>query len=188
VSQLQRIEEQRHWPRISLRDSGMTSKIKASGATNNRDPGFRRNDERRNGFPSLVQGMIVACGSTRRFWIRLYRQPASPPENDQASPRGNEDDGCQVVEAAVTGRALSTRSCTGQTHVGAASPRSTNQLHDGAMAGKHPSFARMDLQNHPRDSSFPMGRMPTGNHRHSGGACAACRRNPHDGITAFSDA
>lgn len=31
------------------------------------------------------------------------------------------------------GRALSTRSCTGQTHVGAASPRSTNQPHDDAM-------------------------------------------------------
>jgi len=28
--------------------------------------------------------------------------------------RRNEDDGCQLVEAAVTGRALSTRSCTGQ--------------------------------------------------------------------------
>lgn len=38
------------------------------------------------------------------------------------------------------GRALSARSCTGQTHVGAVSPRSTNQLHDGAMAGKHLFF------------------------------------------------
>jgi hypothetical protein len=28
--------------------------------------------------------------------------------------RRNEEDGCQVVEAAVTGRALSIRSCTGQ--------------------------------------------------------------------------
>lgn len=44
------------------------------------------------------------------------------------------------------GRALSARSCTGQTHVGAVSPRSTNQLHDGAMAGKRHSFAQMDLQ------------------------------------------
>jgi len=28
--------------------------------------------------------------------------------------RRNEEDGCQVVEEAVTGRALSIRSCTGQ--------------------------------------------------------------------------
>lgn len=37
------------------------------------------------------------------------------------SARRNEDDGCQVVEV-VTRRALSTRSGTGQTHVGVASP------------------------------------------------------------------
>jgi hypothetical protein len=39
------------------------------------------------------------------------------------SARHNEDDGCQVVEAVVTRRVLSTRSGTGQTHVGVASPR-----------------------------------------------------------------
>ncbi len=37
------------------------------------------------------------------------------------SARRNEDDGYQVVEAAVMGRALSTRSCAGRTHVGAVS-------------------------------------------------------------------
>ena len=46
---------------------------------------------------------------------------------------GYEDDGCQFVEAAVTGSALSTRSCTGQTHIGAASPRRTDQPHNDAM-------------------------------------------------------
>jgi hypothetical protein len=44
--------------------------------------------------------------------------------------RRNEDDGCQLVEEAVMGRALSTRSCTGRPHVGAVSPRKTDQLHD----------------------------------------------------------
>jgi hypothetical protein len=39
------------------------------------------------------------------------------------SARRNEDDGCQIVEVAVTRRALSTRSCAGRSHVGAASPR-----------------------------------------------------------------
>jgi len=39
------------------------------------------------------------------------------------SARRNEDDGCQIVEAAVRRRALSTRSCAGPTHVGAVSPR-----------------------------------------------------------------
>ena len=39
------------------------------------------------------------------------------------SARRNEDDGCQVVEAAVMRRALSTRSCAGHTHVGAVSLR-----------------------------------------------------------------
>jgi hypothetical protein len=38
------------------------------------------------------------------------------------SARRNED-GCQIVEAAVTRRALSTRSCAGPTYVGAASLR-----------------------------------------------------------------
>jgi hypothetical protein len=38
------------------------------------------------------------------------------------SARRNEDDGCQVIEEAVTRRALSTRSGAGQTHVGAVSP------------------------------------------------------------------
>jgi len=52
--------------------------------------------------------------------------------------RRNEDDGCQIVEAAVMGRALSTRSCTGQPHVGAVSPRKSDQLHDDATGGRRP--------------------------------------------------
>jgi len=38
------------------------------------------------------------------------------------SAHRNEDDGCQFVEEAVRGHALSTRSCMGQTYVGAESP------------------------------------------------------------------
>src|SRR6185437_12190970 len=40
-------------------------------------------------------------------------------------------------------------------HVGAVSPRSTNQLHDDVMAGKH-LFIRADgiAKNHPRDFSM----------------------------------
>lgn len=68
--------------------------------------------------------------------MQVYRWSASTHRIVPPSPYGNEDDGCQFVEAAVMGRALSTRSCTGQTHVGAASPRSTNQPHDDAMGGK----------------------------------------------------
>ena len=49
------------------------------------------------------------------------------------SAHGDEDDGCQFVEEAVRGRALSTRSCTGQTYVGAESPRNTDQQHGEAM-------------------------------------------------------
>jgi len=33
------------------------------------------------------------------------------------------------------GRALSTRSCTGRPHVGAVSPRKTDQLHDHVTGG-----------------------------------------------------
>jgi len=50
--------------------------------------------------------------------------------------RRDEGDGCQLVEVAVNGRALSTRSCTGQTHVGAASPQRADQLHDEAAGGR----------------------------------------------------
>lgn len=49
------------------------------------------------------------------------------------SAHRDEDDGCQFVEEAVIGLALSTRSCRGQTYVGAVSPRNTDQQHGDAM-------------------------------------------------------
>ena len=56
--------------------------------------------------------------------------------NRVLSARRNEDDGCQIVEAAVMRRALSTRSGAGQTYVGAASPRKAGQQHDNATGGE----------------------------------------------------
>ncbi|RBQ06747.1 hypothetical protein DRW42_13290 [Pedobacter miscanthi] len=51
------------------------------------------------------------------------------PENLPIAHR-NEDDGCQFVQEAVMVCALSTRSCTGLTNVGAVSPRKTDQQQD----------------------------------------------------------
>jgi hypothetical protein len=48
--------------------------------------------------------------------------PCYQPISCAHSARRGEDDGCQIVEAAVTRRALSTRSSMGRTHVGAVSP------------------------------------------------------------------
>jgi hypothetical protein len=49
--------------------------------------------------------------------------------------RRNEDDGCQLVEEAVTARALSTRSCT-KRPTSARVPRNTDQLHDEVAGGR----------------------------------------------------
>jgi uncharacterized protein YbjT (DUF2867 family) len=71
---------------------------------------------------SLVPGDGAQIAPTRfEDWLSKSAKAASASAasiNSRFQPlfpaRRNEDDGCQLVEAAVTGRALSTRSCTGR--------------------------------------------------------------------------
>jgi hypothetical protein len=58
---------------------------------------------------------IVAPRTTACVPARVYRPHEGAPNlRPMLLVRRNEDDGCQFVEEAVTGRALSIRSCTGQ--------------------------------------------------------------------------
>jgi hypothetical protein len=80
-----------------------------------------------------------ACGDGVVVADLCWRDPCAntgDPGQGVLSARRNEDDGCQIVEAAVMRRALSTRSGAGPTHVGAASPRKTGQQHGDAAGGE----------------------------------------------------
>ncbi len=77
--------------------------------------------------------------------------------------RGNEDDGRQLVEEAVTGRAVSTRSCTGRP-TPARRPRETGQLRDEATGGRqsqgrHFSTDQEFAMDEIRDLDNPMPRL-----------------------------
>ena len=67
-----------------------------------------------------------------------------PPSSFWHSARRNEDDGCQIVEAAVPRRAISTRSCAGRSHVGAASLRrpTTGRSAGSGWSGYWPTCRR----------------------------------------------